>query len=301
MLLGNRYQLLEPLASGGMATIYRGWDRSLERSVAIKRLKSEFVTDARFQNQFLTEAQTLATVRHPNVVEVFDFGLSDERPYLIMELIEGPTLATLLPLAPVDAVQYLLPVAEALACCHSHGIMHCDIKPENIMLDHNGCVKLIDFGIALPTGIIADGLLVGSPHYVAPERVTGGVLTPAVDIYAFGIVLFQAVTGMLPFRGPDAASIARQHVEERVPLMSDILVSVPLSLDRVVSLATVPAPMARYADGRALCEALVNAQSDLLGIPLLAPAQHELSICSATDFWAQGTAPVLTIGTSVAA
>lgn len=301
MLLGNRYQLLEPLSSGGMATIYRGWDRSLERFVAIKRLKSELASDTRFHNQFLAEAQTLAAVRHPHIVEVFDFGLSNDRPYLIMELIEGPTLATLLPLAPVDAVQYLLPVAEALACCHSHGIMHCDIKPENIMIDRSGCVKLIDFGISMPAGIVADGLLVGSPHYVAPERVTGGVLMPAVDIYAFGIVIFQAVTGMLPFSGSDAASVARQHVEERVPLMSDILVSVPLSLERVVSRATVPAPMARYADGQALREALVNTQADLLGVPLLAPAHQESSICSATDFWAQGTAPVLTIGASVAA
>ncbi len=152
MLLGNRYQLLEPLASGGMATIYRGWDRSLERFVAIKRLKSEYANDSRFCNQLLVEAQTLAALRHPNIVEVFDFG-DDERPYLIMELIEGTTLASLLPLAPIDIVQFMLSVAQALAYCHDHGIMHSDIKPENIMIDQKGCVKLIDFGISMPAGI----------------------------------------------------------------------------------------------------------------------------------------------------
>ena len=291
MVLGNRYQLLEPLSSGGMATIYRGWDRSLEREVAIKRIKPDLSVDERFRNQFLVEAQTLATVRHPHIVEIFDMVL-DERPYLIMELIDGPTLANLLPLAPIDIVQHMLAVADALAHCHALGVMHCDIKPENIMLDRQGQVKLIDFGIAMPTGLMAQDVLIGSPHYVAPERVMGGVLTPALDIYACGIVIFQAVTGMLPFSGSDAASIARQHVDERVPLMSDILVSVPMALERVVSRATVPSPMARYASGHALYEALMNAQSDLLGIPLLT-SQHEASICSATDFWAKGTAPVL--------
>ncbi len=291
MLLGNRYQLLEPLSTGGMATIYRGWDRSLERFVAIKRLKPELAANARFHNQFLAEAQTLAAVRHPHVVEVFDFGLNDERPYLIMELIEGPTFASLVPLAPVDAIKYLLPVAEALACCHRQGIMHCDIKPDNIMLDRNGCVKLIDFGISMPTGIVADGIVLGSPQYVAPERVTGGVLTPAVDVYAFGIVIFQAITGMVPFNGSDAAAIARQHVDERVPLMSDVLVSVPLSLERVVSRATVPSPMARYPNGGALHDALMQTQADLTGIPVLAPDHRETSICSATDFWAQEPHP----------
>lgn len=300
MILGNRYQLLEPLSGGGMATIYRGWDRSLERFVAIKRLKVELSNDPRWNNQFLTEAQTLASVRHPHIVEVFDFGLNDDRPYLVMELIEGQTLASLLPLPPIDAVEYVLPVAEALGCCHALGVMHCDIKPENIMIDRAGCIKLIDFGIAMPSGTVADGLLIGSPHYVAPERVTGGVLTPAIDIYAVGIIIFQAVTGMTPFNGPDATTIARQHVDERVPLMSDVLVSVPLSLERVVSRATVPAPMARYANGAALAEALRNARADLLGIPLLAPPEHQASICSATDFWKQGTAPLL-VGASAAA
>jgi eukaryotic-like serine/threonine-protein kinase len=291
MILGNRYELLEPLGGGGMATIYRGWDRSLERFVAIKRLKAEHASDPRWRNQFLVEAQTLAAARHPHVVEVFDVGLDDERPYLVMELIEGPTLASLLPLAPIDVVEYLLPVADALACCHAHGVVHCDIKPPNIMIDRHGCVKLVDFGIATLAGTVASGLLVGSPHYVAPERVMGGVLTPAVDVYAMGIMMFQAVTGTTPFNGSDAASIARQHVDERVPLMSDVLVSVPLALERVVCRATAPAPVARYADGGALGEALRNARADLLGVPVLA-TQHEASICSATDFWAQGTAPV---------
>ncbi len=127
------------------------------------------------------------------------------------------------------------------------------------------------------------------------------MLTPAIDMYACGIVIFQAVTGMLPFNGPSTDVIARQHVDNRVPLMSDIIVSVPLALERIVSRATVPSALARYPHGQALFEALMNTHHDLLGVPVLAPAQREASICSATDFWAEATAPVLPAGTPLAA
>ncbi len=291
MLLGNRYQIIEPLRSGGMAHVYAAWDRDLERKVAIKRLKPEFVDDAERREQFLHEARTLAKVRHPNIVEVFDFQ-DDPRPFLVMELIEGEPLVKLLPLPAPQALDYLLQVATALQFCHEQGILHCDIKPDNIMVDRGGRVKLIDFGISLTEGSCVTGALVGSPHYLAPERVTGAPLTPAADVYAFGIVLFQVITGMVPFDGPDARSIARQHVEERVPLMSDVLLSVPLSLERVVSRATAPAPLSRYHNGQALVDALHETRHDLLGVPIPEPRVRDYDICSATGFWSKATGEI---------
>lgn len=292
MLLGNRYRIIEPLRSGGMAQVYRAWDTALERPVAVKRLKPEVAAEVERREQFLHEARILATVRHPNIVEVFDFDATDERPYLVMELIDGQPLSALIPIPAPQALDYLLQVAAALAFCHQRGILHCDVKPENIMVDQAGRVKLIDFGISLEEGAHVSGPLVGSPHYLAPERVTGGPITPAADIYSFGIVLFQAITGMVPFDGPDAASIARQHVEDRVPLMSDVLLSVPLSLERVVSRATAPGALARYRNGDALVEAIHHARHDLLGVPIPEPAVRDYDICSATGFWAQATGPI---------
>ena len=292
MLLGNRYEILEPLRSGGMAQVYAAWDHTLERKVAIKRLKPEWADDLERRRQFMHEARTLATLRHPHIVEVFDCEPDADRPYLVMELIEGQSLAEMLPLPTPQALDYLLQVANALAFCHGNGILHCDIKPENIMVDRQGQVKLIDFGISLADGAMLSGPLVGSPHYLAPERVTGGPLTAAADVYAFGIVLFQAITGMVPFDGPDAGAIARQHVEERVPLMADVLLSVPLSLDRVLSRATAPSPLARYHNGAALMQAIHQARYDILGVAIPEPPERDHDICSATGFWAKSTGPI---------
>src|SRR5215217_1109498 len=164
MLLGKRYSLCEPLSAGGMAQIYLGIDTVLERQVAIKRLKPELADQPHFREQFLAEARTLAGLKHPHIVEVFDFDAGAERPYLVMELIQGHTLASLLPLPAPHALDYLLQVAEALSFCHRLGILHCDVKPENIMVDSSGCVKLIDFGISSPDGVCVSGPLVGSPH-----------------------------------------------------------------------------------------------------------------------------------------
>lgn len=292
MLLGNRYRLCEPLGAGGMAQIYLGYDQLLERRVAVKRLKSELALQPRFREQFLSEARTLAGLQHRNIVKVFDFDADAERPYLVMELIEGHTLASLIPLPAPQALDYLLQAAEALSFCHQQGILHCDVKPENIMVDSSGCVKLIDFGISLPDGAFVDGPLIGSPHYVSPERVIGGPLSAAADVYALGIVLFQMITGVVPFDGPDAASIARQHVEERVPLMSEVLLTVPLALERIVSRATAPSSFVRYHNGAALVEAIHQVRHDLLGVTVPEPIARDADICSATSFWSRPTGPI---------
>lgn len=287
-----RYEIKEPLRSGGMATVYLAWDHALQRDVAIKRLKAEWQDDPDALAAFHSEARTLAALRHPHVVEVFDARLDERQPYLVMELVRGQTLGSMLPLPPQQAVDYAIQVCAALAHCHAQGIIHCDIKPDNIMVDHAGRVKLLDFGISGPGGQCGAGEILGSPHYIAPERVMCTPVTPAADVYSLGIVLFQMITGVVPFDGPDAATIAHLHATERVPLMSEVILSVPLALERVVAKATAPSPIARYRDGAAMHAALIESQYELAG--LRPPPPAELPISSPERLWEYPTSPLPT-------
>lgn len=289
LLLAGRYHLIEPLRSGGMAQLFIAHDRALDRRVVVKRLKSELAREPALRQQCLGEARILAALRHPHIVEIFDCGDDEGRPYLVLEYLAGHTLEELLPLPPPQALDYLLQIATALAHCHAQGIVHADIKPSNVVITSDGQVKLIDFGIAVPEMQAQIGPLVGSPHYVAPERVLGKPLTAASDVYSFGIVLFQVITGQVPFHGRDVASIARMHVEELVPLMSDVLLSVPLSLERIVARATAPTPLARYRNGAMLLQAIYETRHDLLGVPIPEAVAPERSICSATALWEKAT------------
>jgi eukaryotic-like serine/threonine-protein kinase len=295
--LAQRYQIEAPLRSGGMATIYIAWDHLLQRRVAVKRLKPELLGDPAAVQTLHDEARVLASLRHPNILEIFDARLDDRQPFLVTELVEGQPLSRLMPLPPMQAVDYALQVAAALAHSHAAGVIHCDVKPDNIMVDHEGHVKLLDFGISAPGGPGSGGDVLGSPHYIAPERIMGRPLTPAADVYSLGIVLFQMITGVVPFNGPDAVSIARQHVEDRVPLMSEIILSVPLALERVVAKATAPEPIARYRDGAALFEALVDCRYELAGLRPPPRASEPLPIDSPERLWEVPTTQIPALGT----
>jgi serine/threonine-protein kinase len=288
----NRYQIQEPLRSGGMANIYIAWDTALQRYVAVKRLKPELLDDPVALAAFHAEARTLAALRHPHIVEVFDAHLDDHQPYLVMELVDGPTLSQLMPLPPEQAVDYALQIAAALAHSHANGVIHCDIKPDNILIDQAGHVKLLDFGISMVGGQACEGAVLGSPHYIAPERVLGTPLTPAADVYSLGIVLFQMITGVVPFDGPDAATIAHMHITERVPLMSEVILSVPLTLERVVAKATAPSAMARYKDGSALYAALIESRYELAGLRPPPVPIEELPISAPERLWQIPTSPI---------
>ncbi|HEX6290992.1 MAG TPA: serine/threonine-protein kinase [Herpetosiphonaceae bacterium] len=287
----NRYLIQEPLRSGGMAIIYIAWDTALQRHVAIKRLKPELISDPEALEAFRAEARTLAALRHPNIVEVFDAHL-DDQPYLVLELVDGQTLSQLMPLPPQQAVDYTLQVAAALAHSHANGIIHCDIKPDNILIDQAGHVKLLDFGISTVGGQCSEGEVLGSPHYIAPERVMGMPITPAADVYSLGIVLFQMITGVVPFDGPDAATIAHLHTTERVPLMSEVILSVPLTLERVVAKATAPSAIARYKDGAAMYAALIESRYELAGLRPPPVPIAELPIDSPERLWEVPTSPI---------
>lgn len=266
----------------------------MQRLVAIKRLKQELLSDSAAVAAFHSEARILAKLRHPNIVEVFDAHIDDRQPYIVMELVRGQTLSRMMPVPPQQAVDYVLQAAAALAHGHANGIIHCDVKPDNIMVDHEGRVKLLDWGISAIEGHLEDGSVLGSPHYIAPERVLGTPLTSAADIYSLGIVLFQMITGVVPFDGPTAASIAEQHVKDRVPLMSDVILSVPLALERVVAKATAPTAMARYRDGAAMYSALVDCRYELAGLrPPVKTSQ--LPIDSPDRLWEVPTGPIPTM------
>lgn len=291
----QRYEIQTPLRSGGMATIYLAWDRALQRQVALKRLKPELTDDPTAVRTLHDEARVLAQLRHPNILEIFDAHLDARQPYLVTEYVEGQSLSRLMPLPPMQTVDYALQIAAALAHSHANGVIHCDVKPDNIMVDHEGRVKLLDFGISAPGGASGDGDVLGSPHYIAPERVMGRPLSPAADVYSLGIVIFQMITGVVPFNGPDAATIARRHVEERVPLMSEVILSVPLALERVVAKATAPSPMARYRDGAAMHAALIDCRYELAGLRPPPRAGEPLPIDSPERLWEIPTTEIPTL------
>ncbi|HEX2029244.1 MAG TPA: PASTA domain-containing protein [Nitriliruptorales bacterium] len=250
-LLGGRYRILGEIARGGMATVYHGVDEVLERDVAIKVLHRHLSTDPTFLDRFLREARAAAALSHPNVVAVHDWGEGDDGPdgdaYLVMEHVDGPSLRDILRargrLSPTETAAVLAPAAAGLAAAHRRGLVHRDVKPENILVSAEGVVKVTDFGLAraaaATTQTFAPGSIVGSPRYLAPESVREEAVDARADVYALGVVLFECLTGRPPFEGDTALATAMRHTRETVPPPSRE-VEVPGALDRLVARATAP-------------------------------------------------------------
>ncbi len=223
-LLGNRYRLGERIAAGGMGAVYRAVDETLGRQVAVKALRRELADDPTFLERFRREARAAAGLSHPGVAGVYDYGELGGQPFIVMELVEGETLAERvaargrLPWREAFAIGEQ--VAAALAAAHAHGLVHRDVKPANILLGRDGRAKVTDFGIAQAAQtatLTRTGMVLGSANYVAPEQAKGGHVGPAADLYSLGCVLFEAVTGETPYRGGNAVAIATQHVSAPVP------------------------------------------------------------------------------------
>jgi serine/threonine-protein kinase len=263
-MLGNRYELLLPLASGGMGRVWRARDTRLERPVAVKVLRQELTGDATFRARFRAEAQHTAALHHPNIASVFDYGELEVDgeclAYLVMELVEGEALSTLLEregrLDPARTLDVLRQTAAALAAAHAAGLVHRDVKPGNVLVGNDGSVKIADFGIAWSASSVpltGTGQVVGTAHYLSPEQAEGAKASPASDVYALGAVAYECLAGRRAFDGENSVQIAlRQIREQPAPLPADV----PSGIRAVVERAMAKDPALRYVDGAALREAV---------------------------------------------
>jgi eukaryotic-like serine/threonine-protein kinase len=259
-LLGDRYKLLVPLASGGMGRVWRARDTLLERPVAVKVLRSEFTGDATFRARFRAEAQHTAALHHPNIASVFDYGEIEEDgeclAYLVMELVEGENLSDLLEregrLSPARTLDVLRQASSALAVAHAAGVVHRDVKPGNVLVGTDGVVKITDFGIAWSASSVpltGTGHVVGTAHYLSPEQATGGKATPASDVYALGTVAYECLAGHRAFDGENSVQVALKQIrEEPRPLPPDV----PAGIRQLVERAMAKDPAVRLSDGAAL-------------------------------------------------
>ncbi|MFB4162616.1 Stk1 family PASTA domain-containing Ser/Thr kinase [Alteribacillus sp. JSM 102045] len=251
--ISERYEIQEMIGGGGMAHVYKGQDIILERSVAVKVLQPQYNTDEEFIRRFHREAQAATSLAHPNIVNIYDVGEEENLYYIVMEYIEGETLKEKIqkqgPLPLEHAVQLMEQILGAIGHAHANGIVHRDIKPHNILLNHSGDAKVTDFGIARAASaatITHTNSVMGSVHYLSPEQAKGGRITAQSDIYSLGVVLYEMVTGSLPYTGDSAVSIALKHLQEPLPLPSEKRPGLPQSLENVILKATVKDPHERY-------------------------------------------------------
>jgi eukaryotic-like serine/threonine-protein kinase len=254
-LLDGRYAVTARIAHGGMATVYQATDTRLDREVALKVMHAELARDEEFRRRFIGEAKSVARLSHQNVVAVFDQGADGPFLYLAMEFVPGRTLKDLLRdsgrFAPATALEILAGVLDGLASAHASGIVHRDVKPENVLVTADGRLKVADFGLARAlsaAGHTRSGLLIGTVGYVPPEQVTGAPTGPAGDVYSAGVMLFELLTGRLPFTGDTPLSIAYQHVNQDVPAPSALVPGIPPAVDQLVLAATSRDPGQRAPD-----------------------------------------------------
>ncbi|MFM1650634.1 Stk1 family PASTA domain-containing Ser/Thr kinase [Brevibacillus sp. B_LB10_24] len=261
--LGGRYQLERRVGGGGMAVVYKARDLVLNRPVAVKVLRPQFSVDEDFVQRFRREAQAVASLSHPNVVGVYDVGQEDDTHYMVMEYIEGSTLKEVInehgALPVKEAVRIAIKICDALDHAHQNHIIHRDIKPHNILIGKNGQVKVTDFGIAravTSATITHTGAVLGSVHYFSPEQARGGVTAEKSDIYSLGIVLYEMVTGQLPFSGDSPISVALKHLQEPLPEPREINPAIPQSVENVILRSLMKDPFMRYASAKEMLDDL---------------------------------------------
>jgi tRNA A-37 threonylcarbamoyl transferase component Bud32 len=264
-VFNNRYQLLAKIGQGGMAEVYRAQDVALGRLVAVKALRCEYVVDPTFLVRFHREAQSAAGLTHPNIVAVHDFGHDQGRPYIVMEYVPGRDLGTILqeggPLSVDQAVDICLQICAAVGYAHRAGLVHGDMKPGNVLIAPDGRAKVVDFGLARALGESAmdeEGELVwGTPAYFAPEQAAGDRVVPATDVYAIGVILYEMLTGRLPFSGTDN-EVARKHLYETPVSVDRINPRIPARLARIIDMAMRKQPGERFRTADHMRQALAD-------------------------------------------
>jgi eukaryotic-like serine/threonine-protein kinase len=262
-VLGGRYRLIAPLGQGGMARIFRATDTQLGREVAVKLLRTEYLQDPDFSSRFRQEAQNAASLGHPNVVTVYDYGEDPSGPYIVMEYVDGEDLAAIMrrsgPLPAQQAARIAAAVAHALDAAHARGIVHRDVKPGNILIGRDGRVKVVDFGIARAIAeaqMTLPGTTLGSVHYFSPEQARGEPATPESDIYSLGIVLFEMLTGQRPWEGDSAALVAVARLSGPTPDPVLVRGSIPPDIAAITRKAMAREPEDRFMSAGSMADAL---------------------------------------------
>lgn len=249
--INNRYEIINRVGAGGMSDVYKAKDHKLNRNVAMKVLKREFSKDKNFVSKFRVEAQSAASLIHPNIVNVYDVGEENGTYYIVMELIEGITLKNYIEkkgrLSARETISIAIQIANGIECAHNNQIIHRDIKPQNIMISREGKVKVTDFGIARAASAnTINGNAMGSVHYISPEQAGGKYVDEKSDIYSLGITMYEMLTGTIPFDGESTVSIALMHIQKDVPSVREILPNVPVSIEKIVLKCTQNKAERRY-------------------------------------------------------
>lgn len=263
-VLNGRYQVIKRLGGGGMATVYQGLDLQELRFVSLKVLKEQFVHDEAFTRRFQREAEAVSRLSHPNIVRFYDVGKENGVPFIVMEYVEGESLKEKIsrdaPLPVEEAVRIAIQICDALAYAHRQHIVHRDIKPHNVLLTTDGQVKVTDFGIAQASSeaTITHGTVLGSVHYCSPEQARGGVVTGQSDLYSLGVVLYEMVTGELPFSGDTPVTVALKHLQEPYPPAYEKNRLVPRSLENVLARALAKELRYRYQTAEQMRDDLVQ-------------------------------------------
>jgi serine/threonine-protein kinase len=280
-VLDGRYRVDTLIATGGMSGVYRGLDLRLDRPVALKIMDSRYAGDNQFLTRFQREARAVARLKDPGLVAVYDQGIDGQHPFLVMELIEGGTLRELLvergPMPPHAVAAVLGPVLGGLAVAHREGLVHRDVKPENVLISDDGDVKIADFGLVRALAeakITSTSVILGTAAYLSPEQVSTGDATPASDVYAAGILVYELLTGSTPFTGDTALAVAYQRMDHDVAPPSTIIGGVPAQFDDLVLRATAREPADRFADADEMAREIEEIV-DELGLPdFRVPAPH---------------------------
>lgn len=268
-ILNGRYEIIRPVGYGGMAEVFLAHDQLLDRNVAVKMLRDQFLEDKELLEQFRREAKSAARLVHPYIINIYDVVSEGNNQYIVMEYVDGVTLKEYMQehkLSLNSVLEIGVRLADALQHAHSHNIIHCDIKPQNILIDKNMNPKIADFGIAkMVTNqtMVYSKSVMGSVHYISPEQACGGKITASSDVYSLGIVLFEMLTGQVPYMGTTAVSVAMMHVEKPVPQLKDFMENVPDGMQEIMNKALAKRCEDRYANAGQLRRDLMNLKMKL--------------------------------------